>query len=224
MSERPIAFLHIPKTAGSTLHKTLKSDVQIAWYKTPFYYPTMAEMKASNAQLIAGHMNLNQVLSCSPRKIYTIIRDPVERVVSEVRYIQRQTKHHLHERFKNERLADIIAPDHPNVQALTNRMCKCLSSKKARGAIRKLRDHNISVAVIENFDHVLRAICDDLGVKDMSHKSARENQAPTPTKADDVFKNPAITARLKEITGEDQILYDFVLQRADETGQKVLTF
>jgi Galactose-3-O-sulfotransferase len=101
---RCLVFLHVPKTAGTTLRATLRfkypgktvtvhdfSDPAAAMEKIPF------ETRRS-ARVITGHL-LYGVHRYIPQECdyVTVLRHPVARAVSEYHYGRSHTGHHFHE-------------------------------------------------------------------------------------------------------------------------------
>lgn len=96
-----LIFLHIPKSAGSTLRLIFRRQHKRDAYFVDGHCPDLdivkRELGSKNIRLCFGHMDfgLHDVIGQSA-KYATIVRDPVERVISQYYYVKRQAKHHLH--------------------------------------------------------------------------------------------------------------------------------
>lgn len=103
--DRCLVFLHIPKTAGQTLHfvtlRSFRPDERI--HLNALDRPIDAEMekipatKRARARLVWGHLPFG-VHRHIPRPCdyVTILREPVSRVISVYKHILRTSNHELH--------------------------------------------------------------------------------------------------------------------------------
>jgi hypothetical protein len=102
----PIVYMHIPKTAGTSFIEVLKS-----------IYPNL--LRGANNQevdkrltksgvtfppVVCGHFNLNASFfksgSMLDHALITTLRDPVERVLSQIYYLKNNTDHMFHSEIK----------------------------------------------------------------------------------------------------------------------------
>ena len=102
----PVIFLHIPKACGTTLTKLLQR-----WCRREEVYEVgekprdqqLAELGARpGVRLVIGHaaFGLHEAMPVETRYI-TVLRDPVERLVSHFHYAGRTRQHRLHESIKS---------------------------------------------------------------------------------------------------------------------------
>lgn len=96
-----LIFLHIPKSAGSTLQLIFKKQHKENAFFIDGNHPDLNVIKqefvSRNIRLCYGHMDfgMHEVIG-QAYKYATIIRDPIERVISQYYYVKRQPKHHLY--------------------------------------------------------------------------------------------------------------------------------
>lgn len=106
--EKTVFFLHIPKCAGTTLteeiiKKKFKPHQLIIFYQqgTQELIRRLKEMplrEQKKIKCIAGHFafGIHHFYTARPVTYITLLRDPVERVISHYYYVLRRTDHYLH--------------------------------------------------------------------------------------------------------------------------------
>ena len=105
MHDETAIFVHIPKTAGTTLHRIIDQQYprRIRLF-VRHHYKGVQKLKdlsiAQRAQLhmVRGHIpyGLHRYLP-RPAKYFTILREPVERVISYYFFVQREPDHYLYD-------------------------------------------------------------------------------------------------------------------------------
>jgi hypothetical protein len=130
MDREALIFLHIPKTAGTTLNRIIE------WQYGPFAIFTinpyriqastrrlrrLSEARRCRLRVVRGHLpyGIHQVLPQGASYI-TMLREPVARVLSAYYFILRRPLHPLHRKLKRERLGIEecirLFPDRQNLQ------------------------------------------------------------------------------------------------------------
>lgn len=111
--EETIIFLHIPKTAGTTLHdiidrQYISSEMHTMRLQVPEsikQFLALSEAERGQFKMIRGHMGygLHKFVP-RPCQYFTMLRDPVERVISTYYFIKRTPSHFFYNIFKEENL------------------------------------------------------------------------------------------------------------------------
>src|SRR5262249_6476953 len=127
---KALIFLHIPKTAGTTLNRIIEwqynplSIFTVDPYgirATAERFKALSERRRRRFRVVRGHLfyGIHEFLPQGGMYI-NILRGPVARLVSTYRIILRRPLHPLHRRFKAERLGveDLIrlTPNRQNLQ------------------------------------------------------------------------------------------------------------
>lgn len=94
LSQSPIVFLHIPKTAGQTVHNGLSRAVR-AHRVSPIRVHTQAllakDQFPAGYSLYSGHLDWADMAHLpAARFVFTVLRNPAERIASFYFYLQRE--------------------------------------------------------------------------------------------------------------------------------------
>jgi hypothetical protein len=130
-TDNVIIFLHIPKTAGCTLHSIINKQYGNKYdIKTPFWWSApedtnsllkyLNEIGIEKIEVLTGHIIFG-IHRHIPQKKYTYItflRNPVERVISAYYYMRDCDKDNLHHIVKNMSLYEFVTDEFFNHQTL----------------------------------------------------------------------------------------------------------
>jgi hypothetical protein len=104
---QPVSYyVHVPKTAGTTMRIIflwLYWWNQILWAKGKDYLADKAQNMSAHdlarIRLVAGHstFGMHEALPFTNFQYFTILREPVARVLSQYYYLRRQPKHRLYD-------------------------------------------------------------------------------------------------------------------------------
>lgn len=119
-------FLHIPKTAGRSITRIIErnypEDGRVAGQQTGLFFPAdrsngvprqggtrapidVASLPAENT-ILTGHIPFDCIAGQKSRfRIFTMLRDPVDRLVSEYNHAATAPHHYLHEHVRDDRIS-----------------------------------------------------------------------------------------------------------------------
>jgi hypothetical protein len=109
MEPPAIIFVHIPKAAGTTLHRIIEQHYprQNVYSTNPSllnpeasieHFKQLPLERRAQIRMLKGHLpfGLHDYLP-GPTTYFTLLREPVDRVVSFYYYVRQSTQHYLHE-------------------------------------------------------------------------------------------------------------------------------
>jgi len=111
----PLAFLHIPKTAGGTLNVVLSrhyaAEEIFRFTSEPSYrhhidrLRGLGQSRLKDYRIIFGHFSFKIAEFLPPEVVFaTFLRDPIERILSYYAYAASTPRHFLHEKINNDGL------------------------------------------------------------------------------------------------------------------------
>jgi hypothetical protein len=199
-----LIFLHIPKTAGSTLRKIIGEQYRENEILKCYYHKqglslekalddvkALPEERANQIKIILGHLGfgVHERLPW-PCSYMTILRDPVDRVVSGYYHILRDDCHQYQGLVRNMTLKEYVSSNQLRseaarinaVNALDNFQTRLLSGAVVRAELSRvtadygecsiemlqlakanLRNHFVAVGISERFDESLKLFGKVLG-------------------------------------------------------------
>ena len=103
VSGQIVVFVHVPKTAGTTVLRILEreygADALLTLYDSTFgdELSTLPAARLAGIRAVAGHFYFGVHQDTSlPCRYFTFLRDPVERIVSHYHFVRGQPDHYLH--------------------------------------------------------------------------------------------------------------------------------
>jgi len=174
-TKQTVIFLHIVKTAGTTVHQIIDRHYQpdeMYWIGTKGYtfehFTSLSEADRAKIRLLRGHMvfGLHEFLP-GPLTYFTLLRDPVERVISYYYYIRRTPQHYCYDLISSndmslkefiENKADILTLNgQTRVLAGGKWHAECTEGA-VEAAKRNLQEHFAIVGLAERFDETLHLL------------------------------------------------------------------
>jgi hypothetical protein len=222
MHKNNLIFIHIPKTAGSTLNKIIKSQfANKSIFKVDGFKEgkSIEELKKldkkerNKIRCVMGHMNfgVHKYLPRSSNYI-TVLRNPVDRLISLYYFILRQKQHPLHESIVSNNLSledfvnsDLTSLGIHNVQTRMLAGNKVATEAQLNSAKKNLQKYFTAVGLTEKFDRSLELFSEKLGWQINEYKSINVNQN-RPQRAE---VSQHIIQLLEEKNSFDMELYEF---------------
>ncbi|HSK16946.1 MAG TPA: sulfotransferase family 2 domain-containing protein [Gaiellaceae bacterium] len=163
-----LVFLHIPKTAGSTLVSFLEreygSGAVLDLYDSTFgdEATSLTPERLRRTRVVVGHFyfGVHEHLP-RPCRYLTFLRDPVDRVVSHYRFVQRQPEHYLHETASTLSLSEYVRscgtaePNNDQTRLLAGRKLASGDGGSSRAMLpvaKRNLDRHAVVGLTEAFD------------------------------------------------------------------------
>ncbi len=168
-------FIHIPKTAGVSVFDALRrmAPNRIAWHTGPETLPAKffsASDIRKSISIYGGHFGYEQIRNflAPGDKIYSAIRDPIERVFSYYNHVTvRDPKHPLLDQIRGLRLIEAAEVCSRFRWDITNSQCWYLSgTKKFTDARRVVAAGEIQVFTMSQLNLMVRHMSLDCGVSD----------------------------------------------------------
>ena len=164
-----LIFLHIPKAGGSTFHDMLEryydkstifdKDIKGGFPVADFI--KLSEIERNKFKLLKGHMKFGMHKYCNSEivKYITILRNPVDRVISHYYYAKNNPYHYLYNDIKNKNisLVDYVSRNMTNetengqTQLLTACEGVC-NHEHFELAKKNIQKHFITFGIMEYFD------------------------------------------------------------------------
>jgi hypothetical protein len=108
-----LIFLHIPKTAGTTLMSILDRQYKPGAIFSTYgnaqeavdKFKTFSESQRMNIRVLKGHIPFGvHTFLPQPSHYFTILRDPIDRIISHYYFVLETTSHYLHDRVTSQNM------------------------------------------------------------------------------------------------------------------------
>ncbi|MDB4452797.1 sulfotransferase family 2 domain-containing protein [bacterium] len=242
--ENNLIFLHVPKTAGSTFHMLLNARYSQAEtfnvFGSRFSEPEIAAFiddpidNKTGIRLLKGHMpfGLHKYMP-GHSKYISILRDPIDRVISQYYYIKKNNYNPLHEAVEGRGMS---LPDFVSsglAVGMNNGQCRFLngdldayafndcSGELLENAKSHITEHFSWLGVTERFDESILILAGELGWEKPPFYF-RENVAKKRNIVKDV--KPEEIEVIKNFNSLDIQLYNYVNGLLDEQIKSVSNF
>lgn len=234
-----LLFMHIPKTGGTTLRQILeriypqRETVRIYKERTADpegYLRRILEEDERCVSLVEGHFafGLHEVLP-RPSAYLTMVRDPVERVLSQYHSLRRYENHPLHDQARSMSFREYVSE--PITWEVDNGQVRFLSGdtpaphegefddleeRHLRDAKRVVDEEDVIVGVTDRFDLSILLAADRLGWSTPNY--VRRNVGSERPAVEDL---PAETLELIEERNRlDMELYQHARKRLEEAAEE----
>lgn len=220
--DRPLIFLYIEKAAGTTLCQIIKRQFG-AENVHDYLQGSMAfDQIPEGVKAIQGHVQFSFYEKFpSPATWITVLRDPIDRVISAYRYVLETPNHHFHQYAVTRNLKDFIEGGlyQWGENAQVKYLCgltdvpfgKCTADllEKAKG---NLKTHFAVAGLSERFDEMLILLQSTFGWRTPYY--VRENVSRKFIRKEDLSEDDL--ASIRKYHTYDQELYQYVTMMFDE--------
>lgn len=224
-SEKTVIFLHVPKAAGTTL-----CDIFLRQYKaetihlldganfdqTQEDFKQLSPEKKVQIRILMGHMyfGLHEYLP-SPATYVTMLRNPIDRIVSYYHFVQRLPSHPDYELIKAKSISiedycqmGIVNMCNGQTRFLANtQSSETYSRETLERAKSHLKQHFSVVGIQERFDESLLMLKNELAWKKMPFYYRRNTNRTSSYKQEISNSTRAVLEKYNEL---DLELYEYV--------------
>lgn len=225
-----LAFVHIPKTAGTTLHKVISHQYPRGkiFIHHDTVEPPSAELavriEAQGTAVLMGHFSVGLHRFLPSLRYVTCLRDPIPRLVSHYRHALHDPSHYLHHAAKSSTLAEYVSSGLSG--ELSDGMTRMLAGMEnfhdgkvteetLALALSNLETLFTAIIPSERFDEGLLLLARDLGWKTPYYLRRKVGRHPATASPPD----PVTIRAIEEHNHYDRQLYDLCVarfaQRAD---------
>ncbi|MBE9180299.1 sulfotransferase family 2 domain-containing protein [Oculatella sp. LEGE 06141] len=235
-SNLTLIFLHIPKTGGQSLKQLFRRHYSADTLflinqkrpgQTLHDLRSLPLEKRQQLRCVAGHCSFGIHLDLAqPKAQYlTLVRKPVERVISHYYFVRGLRHHPLHEQAKQMSLAEYARSGIAEIDNGQTRMLTVTGDSIPFGACtpelleeakQNLRTHFTVVGTTDRFNEVVVLLHYHLGIVPFYH---RENETRNRPKQSAV--SAETTAAIMQHNRLDQSLYDYANQLLDEQIERL---
>lgn len=226
-----VIFLHIPKTAGSTLHQIIRRQYQAQHIYHMGSHPDSLDQfknlplsRRANIRVLMGHfeMGIDEYLP-QPSTYFTMLRDPIARAISYFSHVRRDGDHYCH---------DLVTTHHMNLETFINSQADVMmdngQTRMVAGRLydipfgqcdrevletakRNLQEHFAFVGLTERFDEALLLMKYAFRWRNLYY--TRRNISP---KKDKKPLSDTTLAALEQVNQWDMALYVFAEKLLDQ--------
>jgi tRNA (mo5U34)-methyltransferase len=210
-SRSRFVFLHIPKTAGSSIIAFFQ-DVfgrDAVWaHGQNFEISELTRDIPPHIRMICGHFRLSDVdwLLPSDFQYLSIVRDPIERITSYHEFVLATTGHPDQAHLPTSDINVNLEQSELFRSTMQDQQARFLSADGTAGSVRNLVERGmLSLATINEIGQFIREVCDRAGIPYSSgpgRENVSERMRPTLEAESDQL--------LEALTVQDRELYDYV--------------
>ena len=189
--EPMLFFLHLPRTGGTTLNSVLRANFApeaiLSIYRREDYARCreLTDAELAPIRLIIGHLMPQSVHP--PRfydreiRIFTLLREPVARIISEYRFQKLWPKNHLYARLNDGSVSfrDYLTSREKGLRYrgrnfMTHTLAHCFREDVPGDELLDLARHNLEhlffFGVQDHFDASLLMLADRIGLKELFYE------------------------------------------------------
>lgn len=227
--QEPIFFLHFPRTAGTTIDNIFYSNFApeniISIYSAEEFqkYRAIEPEKLEKIQFITGHLileNLNPPTFYGQKvRAFTLLREPIQRLVSEFNFLRTWDKQHLYEYLHSREISFqdyITSNDKLLMYRGKNFMTRCISGDSLenladiRSSLEKAKYNLLNnfwfYGIQEKFPESMLILAQKANLKNILHQ---QHNALNKSSANNYSPSEKDIEIVKEYNWADIELYNF---------------
>jgi len=214
-----VLFVHIQKTGGMSLYnsmaqwfggaRSLRFQRSSEEFRQQFLRLTDGEI--ANLRLLSGHFELPFWLQrkLADRFVVSLVREPVERVLSAYRYAKSWKEHRRHDVVGQMSVAEFVDA-HVNDTSRHNWQCRKLCGSADFGAARAMAERQVDLlGAVELMGVLTEALSDALGVP-LQGRTDNASPDQRPRRED---LDATLISRLQSCNVEDYKLWTHVIEK-----------
>lgn len=212
MKLEKLLFVHIPKTAGLSLHYELKNvfdtdhSIRFGNHDSVQDFRTLPKDEIKSYRYITGHIPLKEFRDKGiDYPVITIIRDPIDRLLSMYKYLL-ASDHPDHKNLKFTNIEDFIK--HVKQIKESNIQCKFIGGDEAcLNTLKKIKTEKIYIVPLIYFDDMIKSLSEILP---QPIKNIKVNQSSNNKLEKNIETKKLIQTQLKSYIEQDYELYEIV--------------
>ena len=226
MPEYPLIFIHLPKTAGTSLRRTIQKnypsrELFFIYNRNP-RFNTMDDLRGFKAEdfakykIIMGHFPFNRkIFPFNDRRFVTIVREPIQRVISYHRHVMGRDEWRGREISLIEYMqtSDEIQLQNHQTRLLAGMKRNPVTEKHLEQAIKNIEKYFLHAGTSERFADTVDCLHDLLGWR--KKKVFYENVSPNQQATTDNYSED-ILEKLRDINEYDFKLHKYVTNRLEK--------
>jgi hypothetical protein len=225
MPQYPLIFIHLPKTAGTSLRRTIQKNYRskelfFVYNKNPRFHSiddlyNFVPEDFEKYKIIMGHLSFNRRLfPFNDRRFVTLVREPVQRCISYYHHVMNRREWRGRQQSLPEYMetsGDIQFQNH-QTRLLSNMKRNPITGKHLENAIRNIEKYFLHVGTSETFPQTVEYLSMTLGwskKKIFYENTTLKKQTTTDCLSEDILD------RLRELNEYDIKLYEWVSARLE---------
>lgn len=213
-----LVFTHIPKCGGTTFLNIMRQvygEDRVLWDGDPVWQDFQNQKIEPKAlwryRAVSGHFCYGLHLMFKARPVYvSLVRDPIERCASAIRFIQSNRDHYLHPLFIDKSLDDSLDMlIELGELRLIGRQCEFIGNyDNFEMAKQKIDNDYFVVSLVDRFDDFITLLRCLVFKQDLTYNIANETVKDPGV----VFSNKSVK-KIRTIASNDFKLCDYVAEK-----------